>query len=43
MLHRRIGVFTALPLRSLDQHSLQNRLNEIGRLQGAMAKTREQS
>jgi len=30
MLHQRIGVFTALPLRSLDQLSLQNKLREIG-------------
>ena len=32
MLFQRIGIFTALPLRSLDQLSLQNRLREIGRL-----------
>ena len=32
MLHQRIGIFTALPLRSLDQLSLQNKLREIGRL-----------
>jgi hypothetical protein len=38
MLHQRIGVFTALPLRSLDQLSLQNKLREIGRMQGATAK-----
>jgi len=31
MLHRRIGIFTALPLRSLDQLTLQNKLKEIGR------------
>ena len=31
MLNQRIGIFTALPLRSLDQLSLQKRLNEIGR------------
>jgi arsenate reductase (thioredoxin) len=30
MLHRRIGAFTALSLRSLDQLSLQAKLNEIG-------------
>jgi glycerol uptake facilitator-like aquaporin/protein-tyrosine-phosphatase len=35
-LHQRIGVFIALPLRSLDQlSSLQNRLKDIGRMQGA--------
>jgi protein-tyrosine-phosphatase len=32
MLNQRIGIFTALPLRSLDQLSLQKRLNEIGRM-----------
>ena len=31
MLHQRIGIFTALPLRSLDQLSLQKKLTEIGR------------
>src|SRR5215467_13709747 len=31
MLHQRIGVFTALLIRSLDQLSLQQRLREIGR------------
>ena len=30
MLFQRIGVFTALPLRSLDQLSLQTKLREIG-------------
>ena len=38
MLHQRIGVFTALPIRSLDQLSLQQRLKEIGRMDGATAK-----
>jgi arsenate reductase len=37
MLHRRIAIFTALPIRSLDQLSLQRRLDEIGQ-QGATAK-----
>jgi arsenate reductase (thioredoxin) len=41
MLHQRIAVFTALPLRSLDQLSLQNKLREIGRMQGATAKHSE--
>jgi len=41
MLHQRIGVFTALPIRSLDQLSLQQRLNEIGRMDGATAKAKE--
>lgn len=40
MLHQRIGVFTALPLRSLDQLSLQSKLREIGRM-GATAKAAE--
>jgi protein-tyrosine-phosphatase len=37
MLHQRIGVFTALPMRSLDQLSLQSKLKEIGRMTGATA------
>ena len=37
MLHQRIAIFTALPIRSLDQLSLQRRLDEIGQ-QGATAK-----
>jgi protein-tyrosine-phosphatase len=41
MLHQRIGVFTALPLRALDQLSLQRKLNEIGRMTGATAKAAE--
>jgi len=43
MLYQRIGVFTALPLRSLDQLSLQSKLREIGRLPGATTKTTEPS
>jgi arsenate reductase (thioredoxin) len=43
MLFRRIGIFTTLPLRSLDQLSLQNKLREIGRLQGATGKVAEPS
>ena len=39
MLHQRIAIFTALPLRSLDQLTLQKRLTEIGRMQDATAKT----
>jgi protein-tyrosine-phosphatase len=38
MLHRRIEVFVALPIRSLDQLSLQSRLSEIGRMEGATGK-----
>jgi arsenate reductase (thioredoxin) len=41
MLHQRIGVFTALPIRSLDQLSLQSKLKEIGRMGGATAKAAE--
>jgi protein-tyrosine-phosphatase len=32
MLNQRIGIFTSLPLRSLDQLTLQNKLKEIGRM-----------
>ena len=38
MLYQRIGIFTALPIRSLDKLSLQNRLREIGRMTDAVAK-----
>ena len=31
MLFQRIAIFTALPIRSLDQLTLQNKLREIGR------------
>ena len=41
MLHQRIAVFTALPIRSLDQLSLQQRLKDIGRMEGATAKAAE--
>jgi protein-tyrosine-phosphatase len=41
MLNQRIGIFTALPLRSLDELSLQNKLREIGRMPGATAKAVE--
>ena len=43
MLNRRIGIFTALPITSVDQLSLQKKLTEIGRSEGATAKAREQS
>jgi len=43
MLHQRIGVFAALPISSLDQLSLQRKLAEIGRMQGATSKTAELS
>jgi arsenate reductase (thioredoxin) len=32
MLHQRIGIFTSLPLKSLDSLSLQRRLDDIGRM-----------
>ena len=38
MLERRIGIFVSLPLRALDQMSLQNKLREIGRMRDATAK-----
>jgi arsenate reductase len=41
MLNQRIGIFVALPIRSLDKLSLTNRLKEIGRLEGATAKAAE--
>ena len=41
MLNQRIGIFVALPIRSLDQLSLQARLKEIGRMEGATAKAAE--
>jgi len=39
MLNMRIGIFAALPLRSLDRLSLQNKLREIGQIEGASATT----
>jgi arsenate reductase len=41
MLHQRIAAFAALPIRSLDQLSLQSRLEKIGRMDGATAKAAE--
>ena len=41
MLHQRIAIFTALPLRALDQLSLQMKLDEIGRMAGATGKAAE--
>ena len=35
LLSQRIGIFTSLPLRSLDQLSLKNKLREIGEIEGA--------
>jgi len=42
MLNQRISLFTALPIESLDKLTLQNRLREIGRSQGATAKAEAQ-
>jgi protein-tyrosine-phosphatase len=41
MLNQRIGIFVSLPLRSLDQLSLQKKLREIGRMEGETAKAAE--
>jgi arsenate reductase (thioredoxin) len=38
MLYQRIAAFTALPIRSLDRLSLRQRLEGIGRMEGATAK-----
>jgi arsenate reductase (thioredoxin) len=35
MLNQRIGIFAALPLRSLDKLSLQKKVQEIGEMEGA--------
>jgi protein-tyrosine-phosphatase len=37
MLHQRIGIFTSLPLRSLERLNLQKKLDEIGGMKGATA------
>jgi arsenate reductase (thioredoxin) len=39
MLHQRIGIFVALPMRSLDRLSLQSKLNDIGRISHAKEST----
>ena len=41
MLSQRIGIFAALPIRSLDQMSLQAKLKEIGGMDGMNAKVKE--
>jgi hypothetical protein len=38
MLAQRIGIFVALPIRSLDKMSLQQKLREIGHVTDAVAK-----
>jgi arsenate reductase (thioredoxin) len=40
-LERRIGIFTALPLRALDRLTLQNKLKDIGRMKDASVKAAE--
>jgi arsenate reductase (thioredoxin) len=39
MLNQRIGIFTSLPLRSLDQLTLQRKLREIGNVGRAVEQT----
>jgi protein-tyrosine-phosphatase len=39
MLERRIAIFTALPIRSLDKMSLQAKLKGIGQVQSALQET----
>ncbi len=41
MLFQRIGIFTALPIRSLDQLSLQAKLKEIGQMERTPTKEAE--
>jgi len=41
LLNQRIGIFTALPLRSLDRLSLQGKLRDIGRMEGSIARATE--
>jgi arsenate reductase len=41
LLNQRIGVFAALPLRSLDRLSLQSKLRDIGDMEGSTAQATE--
>jgi arsenate reductase len=41
MLYQRIGIFTALPIGSLDKLSLQKRVDDIGRIEGVTIKAAE--
>ena len=43
MLHQRIAVFAALPIKSLDRLSLQAKLRDIGRMDGAAGRIPEPS
>jgi protein-tyrosine-phosphatase len=40
-LNQRIGIFTALPLRSLERLTLQSKLRDIGDMEGSTAKATE--
>lgn len=40
-LQRRIGLFLALPLESIDELSLKSKLKEIGRAEGATDRARD--
>ena len=41
LLHQRIGIFTSLPLRSLDRLNLHGKLRDIGHTEGSTAKATE--
>jgi protein-tyrosine-phosphatase len=41
LLNQRIGIFVSLPMRSLDRLSLQSKLREISRIDGASAQAAE--
>ena len=41
LLNQRIGIFTSLPLRSLDRLSLHRKLRDIGHMAGSTAKATE--
>src|ERR1700722_17845093 len=41
LLNQRIGIFTALPLRSLDKLALRNKLQDIGHMEGSTVKVTE--
>jgi arsenate reductase (thioredoxin) len=43
LLNDRIGIFTALPLHSLNQLTMQNKLHEIGQMEGSTAKASEKT
>jgi len=42
LLYQRITIFASLPIASLDRLALRSKLREIGRMEGATAKAREQ-